>query len=253
MFVAVAGGCRSAKEEGSQRRVAVAAAADLEFALKDIVAAFERQHPDIKVTTTCGSSGNFFHQLSNQAPFDVFLSADVDYPRQLIDQGQAVKDSEFRYAVGHIVVWVPRASQLDLDKLGIRAVADPSVRKLAIANPRHAPYGRAAEAALKKLGLYDEVKARLVLGDNIAQAAQFVDSGSADAGIIALSLARAPTMRDKGRFVLVPPDAYPRLEQSGVILKWAADRDAARALCDFVRGKEGQAILEKYGFDSPEE
>jgi molybdate transport system substrate-binding protein len=231
----------------------VAAAADLKFALDEVVGAFERQHPDIRVKATYGSSGSFFAQLSNEAPFDLFLSADIDYPRKLIEQGKAEKGSEFLYAVGHLVVWVPAASKLDVQKLGIRALADPSVKKVAIANPRQAPYGRAAEAALKKLGVYDDVKGRLVLGENIAQAAQFVESGAADAGVIALSLALAPAMRDTGRYWEVPLDAYPRLEQGGVLLKWAKDPEAAQALLDFLTGGEGRAILKRYGFILPGE
>src|SRR5262249_13249732 len=146
------------------------------------------------------------------------LYADIDYPRELARQGKAVQDSEFRYAVGHLVVWAPNGSGLDRNKLGIRAVADPSVRKVAVANPRTVPYGRAAEAALTQLGVYDEVRGRLVFGENFAQAAQFVESGAADVGLIALSLALSPTMKDKGRYWPVPLDPYPRLDQGGVIL-----------------------------------
>jgi molybdate transport system substrate-binding protein len=236
-----------------QREVRVAAAADLKFALDEVAGAFERQSPGIKVTPTYGSSGNFFAQLSNEAPFDLFLSADIDYPRKLVEQGKAARGSEFVYAVGHLVVWVPTGSKADVAKLGLRALLDPSVKKVAIANPQHAPYGRAAEAALKKLGVYDHVKDRLVLGDNVAQAAQFVESGAADAGVIALSLARAPTMRDRGRYAEVPLDAYPRLEQGGIILRWAKDREAAQALRDFLTGPEGRAVLDRYGFLLPGE
>jgi molybdate transport system substrate-binding protein len=237
----------------ARREVAVAAAADLKFALPDVVAAFGRQRPDVAVKVTYGSSGNFFTQLSNQAPFDLFLSADIDYPRKLIEQGRAVPGSEFVYAVGHLVVWVPNGSPLDLDALGLRAVLDPAVRKVAIANPRHAPYGRAANAALRHSGVYEQVKDRLVLGDNIAQTAQFVESGAADVGVIALSLALAPAMRDKGRYWSVPLDAYPRLEQGGVILTWAKDQDATQALRAFIMGEGGRAILPKYGFILPGE
>jgi molybdate transport system substrate-binding protein len=240
-------------EKPDQREVAVAAAADLKFAFDELISAFQNQHPGIKVTATYGASGNFYAQLSNKAPFDLFLSADIEYPRKLIDQGLALNESEFSYAVGHLVVWVPNASKLDLDKLGFQAVADPSVQKLAIANPKHAPYGRAAEAALKKFGVYDEVKDRLVLGENIAQAAQYVESGSADAGLIALSLALAPTMREKGRSWVVPLDAYPRLEQGGVILNWAKDQEAAQALIAFMTSTEGRLILKQYGFLLPGE
>ena len=160
----------------NERVVQVAAAADLRFALDEIIESFQRQHQDIKAQVTYGSSGNFFAQLSNRAPFDIYFSADVDYPRKLIEQGLAIKETEFLYAVGRIVVWAPRRSSLDLERLGIRALLDPAVRKIAIANPKHAPYGRAAEAAMRKLGVYEQVQERLVLGENIAQTAQFIET-----------------------------------------------------------------------------
>src|SRR5207302_1317049 len=152
-----------------------------------------------------------------------------------------------------LVLWVRNDFPLKLDKLGVEAVLDPAVRKLAIANPRHAPYGRAADAALKKLGLYERVQDRLVFGENIAQTAQFVETGAADAGLIALSLARSPAFREKGHYHEVPADAYPRLDQGGVILTWAADRGAADALRDFLAGDAGKAVLKRYGFSVPGE
>jgi molybdate transport system substrate-binding protein len=236
-----------------RREVTVAAAADLQFALGEVIAEFERRHPDVAVKVTYGSSGQFFAQLSNDAPFDLYLSADVEYPRKLIEQGRAVTGSEFVYAVGHLVVWVPNGSPLDLDALGIRAVLDPAVRKVAVANSKYAPYGRAAEAALKHFGVYDQVKDRLVLGENIAQTAQFVESGAADVGLIALSLALAPAMRDRGRYWAVPLDAYPRLEQGGCILSRANDKESTQALRAFIMGAGGRAILPKYGFILPGE
>jgi molybdate transport system substrate-binding protein len=238
---------------GVEREVRVAAAADLKFALEEVTSEFRAKHPGIKVSVTYGSSGTLFAQLTNDAPFDLFLSADIDFPRKLVEQGKAAKESEFLYAVGHLVVWVPSGSNLDLDTLGIRAVTDPAVKKVAVANPRTAPYGRAAEAALKSLGVYDAVKDRLVVGENIAQTAQFVESGSADAGLIALSLALSQAMRDKGRYWPVPLDAYPRLEQGGVILSGANDVEAARTLRTFLTGADGRAILKRYGFTRPGE
>jgi molybdate transport system substrate-binding protein len=237
----------------ASRVVAVAAASDLKFALDEVIARFLKGHPDVDLKASYGSSGNFFAQLSDGAPFDLYLAADIDYPRRLIDAGRAEPDSLFLYAVGRLVVWVPNASPLDLEALGMRVVADPSVRKIAIANPRHAPYGRAAEAAMKTLGVYDAVKDRLVQGENIAQAAQFVESGSADVGILALSLAMAPAMRDKGRYWAVPLDAYPPLRQGGVILARTGAREATRLLKDFIAGPEGRAILARYGFVAPKE
>jgi molybdate transport system substrate-binding protein len=233
------------------RTVSVAAASDLKFALDEIAAAFRVANPSIEVAPTYGSSGNFFAQLTNRAPFDLYLSADIEYPKKLIAQGQGIAETAFNYAIGEIVVWVPKTSPLDLDQRGIDVLLDSSVKKIAIANPQHAPYGRAAEAALKHLGLYDQVKERLALGDNIAQTAQFISTGAADVGIIALSLAVAPPMRETGRFWRVPPDAYPPIEQGGVILQWARDRPAADALRAFILGTEGRRILEKYGFRLP--
>ena len=133
--------------------------------------------------TTFGSSGNFFAQLSNKAPLDIFFSADIGYPRKLIEQGDGLKETEFSYAVGHLGIWVRNDSSLDLDKNEITVLSDPAVKKIAIANPRFAPYGRAAEAALKHFEIYESIQDRLVLGDNIAQTAQFVESGAADVGV----------------------------------------------------------------------
>jgi len=230
----------------------VAAAADLRFALDEIVEVFRQQHPDMDLRVTYGSSGNFYAQLSNRAPFDVFLSADVDYPRRLSREGLAAPDTEFVYAVGRIVVWVARNSPVDVEKLGIQALLDPSVHKIAIANPRFAPYGRAAEAAMKKLGVYARVQDRLVLGENIVQTAQFIESGAADIGIISQSLALHPPLRDKGRSWEVPLDAYPLHEQAGVIMEWAQDRAAADALRAFLLSNEGRAILGRYGLATVE-
>ena len=236
-----------------QSEVRVAAATDLKFALDEMVDLFHVRHPNIKVQVTYGSSGNFYAQLSNRAPFDVFLSADVDYPHRLVREGLASADDEFLYGVGRIVIWVRQSSSIDVERLGMQSLLSPDVRKIAIANPRHAPYGRAAEAAMKSTGVYEQVKDRLVLGDTVLQAGQFVESGNADIGIISRSHALAPSLRDKGRFWEVPLDAYPRRVQGGVILSWAQDRSAAEALRDFVLGEEGRSILKRYGFETPEE
>jgi molybdate transport system substrate-binding protein len=192
-----------------------------------------------------GSSGNFYAQIRNQAPFDVFLSADVEYPRKLIQEGIGARDSLFVYAVGRIVVWVPTSSPLD-PATALRAA---SVRHVAIANPRHAPYGRAAEAALRSLGVYDSVVGKLVLGENVAQTLEFVQSGAADVGVVALSLALAPPVRDQGRYWEVPLEAYPKIEQGGVILK---ESKAAREFRSFLMAAGGRRILKEYGFFLPE-
>jgi molybdate transport system substrate-binding protein len=247
LIVAEMLGCSPAGKE-----VTVAAAADLKFALDEVVTAFQKEHPDIQVRVTYGSSGKLFAQLHNHAPFDLFFSADMDYPRRLLDEGLASQDGGFIYAVGHLVIWVPRDSPIAIEKLGMSALLDPSVRKIAIANPKHAPYGRAAEAALKAAGLYDKVHERLVYGENVVQTAQFVQTGSADVGLIALSLALAPGLEARGRYWEIPASGYPRLEQGGAIMSWAKNPRAAEALRDFVLGTQGKAILRRYGFFLPE-
>jgi molybdate transport system substrate-binding protein len=229
----------------------VAAAADLRFALDDLVKDFEEQYPGTKINVTYGSSGNFFAQFQNGAPFDLFFSADIEDPRKLAERGLGA-DDVFLYAIGCIVVWVPKDSPVAVEKLGIKALLEPSIRKIAVANPEHAPYGRAAVAALKALNVYDQVASRLVYGENIAQTAQFVQSGAADAGMLALSLAVAPQMRDAGRFWQVPLDAYPRMEQGGIILKSSKNLETARAFRDFVLGDQGREILKRFGFYLPE-
>jgi molybdate transport system substrate-binding protein len=236
----------------ADRRLDVAAASDLRFAMDDLVAAFNKTRPEITVSVSYGSSGNFLSQITNGAPFDLFFSADIEYPRGLAGAGLAPKGSEFLYAVGRIVVWVPTASRVPIER-GLPALAAPEVRRIAIANPTHAPYGRAAEAALRAQGIYDAVKDKFVFGENIAQTAQFVQSGAADAGIIALALAVSPALSKEGRYFEVPLEAYPRMEQGGIILGKARDPEAARALRDFVLGPEGRATLKRYGFFLPGE
>jgi molybdate transport system substrate-binding protein len=228
----------------------IAAASDLKFALAEVRAAFERLHPGSTVTVTDGSSGSFFAQLAHEAPFDLFLSADIDYARRLVEQGQGAPNSDFAYARGHIVVWVPKDSRV-VDQPGLEFLREGGVQKIAIANPTTAPYGRAAVAALKNLGVYDAVEPKLVYGDNVAQAAQMVESGAADVGIIALSLAVSPAMRDQGRYWQVPDGAHPPLVQGGVILRWAQDARLAGEFRDFLRSGAGKSIFRQFGFDEP--
>lgn len=233
------------------RQVRIAAAADLKWALEESRIIFERDHPEITCTLTFGSSGNFFAQLSQRAPFDLFLSADVDYPRRLAEQGDGIKGSLFTYAMGHLVVWVPKASPIPLEQMGLKAVLHPSVNRVAIANPKTAPYGRAAEAALTSAGLMPGLRDKLVLGENIAQTAQFIQTGNADIGLISLSLASTAPMKNTGRFWLVPEGQHPSIEQGGVILTWAQDLEAARTFRTFLLGPKGTEVLKKYGFACP--
>jgi len=230
----------------------IAAASDLKFALDEAVVVF-RKDQDMQVKVTYGSSGSLFAQIDNGAPFDLFLSADAKFPRLLINNGKAEKESLFQYARGHLVLWVPHSSRLDIDGSGLKSLFDASVRKIAIANPDVAPYGTAAVAAMKSAGVYGAVRGKLVLGENVAQAAQFIESGAAEAGIIALSLALAPNLKDKGRFWEVPPDTFPPLEQAGVIRSGSAQREAATKLREFLMSEAGREVLRRYGFLLPDD
>ena len=231
------------------QEIAVAAAADLKFAMSEVAGQYERQTGN-KVTVTYGSSGNFFSQLQNGAPFDLFFSADIDYVRKLETGGFAEPGTLYRYAVGRIVIWTPADSKVNVTELGWRALLNGSVQKIAIANPEHAPYGRAAVAAMQKAGMYDQVKAKLVYADNISQAAQFVQSGNAQAGIVALSLAVSSAMQD-GRRWEIPADMHPPIEQAAIVLKNARNKDAARSFLDFIKTEAARATLAKYGFSFP--
>jgi molybdate transport system substrate-binding protein len=233
--------------------VLVAAASDLSFPIKEIITQFE-QRTGNTVKLTLGSSGSFQAQISNGAPFDVYLSADVDYVRQLERAGLVEPGSVYVYAVGRIVIWVPNGSPIDVQKLGIESLLQPAAKRIAIANPSTAPYGRAAVAALRHFNVYDRVSPRLVLGENIAQTAQFVSTGAADIGIIAHSSALADPMRSAGKYWEIPADAYPRLDQAMAILKQARKAghlDAARAFYEWFRNDASRAILKKYGFSLP--
>jgi molybdate transport system substrate-binding protein len=234
------------------QEIVVAAAADMSAALPVIAAAYTKKTRQ-EVRISFGSSGNLTNQIRNGAPFDVFFSADEEYPQQLIAEGLASKDPLYRYAVGRLVLWVPGDSPLDLPKMGMRALLDSSVKKISITNPATAPYGRAAAAALRHFGIYDQVSSRLVLGENVSQAAQFVESGNAQAGLIALSHALAPALKDKGRYWTVPLDAYPTLNQAAVVLSRSKQQDAARRFLEFLRSPEATSLLGGYGFSLPAE
>jgi molybdate transport system substrate-binding protein len=226
--------------------ITVAAASDLQFALTDLAARFQKETGN-SVKLTFGSSGNFFAQIQNGAPFDLLFSADVDYPHRLESKGLAEPGSLYEYAQGKIVIWVRADSKLDLNR-GLEVLLDPSVSKIAIASPNHAPYGRAAVSAMQNAGVYQRVRDKLVLGENISQTTSFVVAGSADAGIIALSLALAPSMKAKGRYAEIPASTYPPIRQACVILKTSQKKEIARQFVDFVKRPAGTRLLQSYGF-----
>lgn len=233
----------------SAENLTIAAASDLSFAMKELVAEYE-QVTGSPVKVTLGSSGNFYAQIQNGAPFDLYFSADIGYPKKLEESGLTVPGSLYRYAVGRIVLWTGTASHLDVSR-GFEVLRDPGVKKIAIANPKHAPYGRAAVAAMESFKVYDSVKDRLILGENISQAAQFIESGACEIGIIALSLAVAPALKEKGVYWEIPAGAHPPIEQGAVIVKASKQQASARLFLEFVKGPQGQEIMKRYGFTLP--
>lgn len=242
---AVAFACRlSAAQE-----ITVAAAADLQSAMQDVAAQFQKD-TGTTVRVTYGSSGNFFQQIQNGAPFDMFFSANLDYPKKLESAGQVESETYYQYAKGKIVVWVLKDSKLKLDS-GLQALLDPSVQKIAVANPQHAPYGQAAVAAMQKEGIYEKLQPKFVMGENISQTASFVVSGSADAGVVALSLALSPNMKDRGRYVEIPAAEYPPIDQACVILNSSKNKAAARQFLAYIKTAAVAEILVKYGFEVP--
>lgn len=232
------------------RELNIAAAADLSSALQEIAANYEKK-TRAAVKLSFGASGALTQQIQNGAPFDLFFSADMDYPKRLIAEGKAESSTLYRYAVGQLVLWVPSESQLDVEQKGMAVLQDPSVKKIAMANPQHAPYGRAAAAALKHYGLSEKVADRIVLGENISQAAQFVESGNSQVGFVALAHAMAPAMQGKGRYWTVPADAYPQLDQGVVVISRSPHQQEAAAFLEYVKSAEGAAVLKRYGFSSP--
>ena len=231
----------------SQPFLTVAAAADLSSALNEVSGIYQNK-TGVKLRLSFGSSGALTQQIQQGAPFDVFFSADMDYPRQLIASGDADPNSLYQYATGKLVLWVPADSPLDIEHKGMDILLDPFVKKIALANPRHAPYGRAAIAALKHEGLYGRLADRLVMGENVSQAAQFVESGNAQAGFVALAHALAPAMQGKGKYWRVPDVDYPSLAQGVVVLTHSHYKKEASDFLEFIRSKEAAEVFRKYGF-----
>jgi molybdate transport system substrate-binding protein len=229
------------------QELTVAAAADLRPALEEIAAQFHAAS-GVQIKAIYGSSGNFYQQIQNGAPFDFFFSANADYPKKLEAAGLNVPGTFYEYARGKIVVMVSASSTLDL-KRGLSVLLDPAVKKIAIADPSHAPYGQAAVSAMKAEKIYDQVSARLVTGENISQAASFVISGAADVGIVALSLALSAG--PQVRYAQIPAGDYPPIQQACVVLKSSKNQDLATKFEMYLRTEEVGKIFERFGFETP--
>jgi molybdate transport system substrate-binding protein len=227
-----------------QTPLRVAAAADLEPVLPRILSQFE-QGTGIHAEATYQASAAFTTQIQNGAPFDLLLSADLSYPKRLIDAGLADSPTPIIYAGGTLVLWARKDSKLPPPS--IELLRYPGLRRLAVANPERAPYGRAAVAALTNLKIYNAVKSRLVTAENIAQAAQFVDSGNADAGLISLTSALTERLSRSGNYFVIPRDLYPPIDQGAVVLKHTSQSPAAHKLLDYLLTAPVQAQLAKAG------
>lgn len=230
-------------------KITVAAAADLKFAMDEIVTTFKKANPGDEVDVIYGSSGKFHTQIQQGAPYDLFFSADIGFPRELAKNGFATAEVK-PYAFGRIVLW---SASLDATKMTMDSLADPKITRIAIANPKHAPYGKRAEEALRASGQWDKVEAKLVYGENIAHTAQFVQTGNAQVGIIALSLAVNQELASKGGYWLIPENLHQPLEQGYVITKRAESSALAKRFADYMGGKPVRAIMTKYGFVLPSE
>lgn len=227
----------------------IAAASDLVFCLEEMNAAFKQREPDADIKLTLGSSGNFHAQIKNGAPYEVFLSADLSYPNDLAASGHADARTLTRYAIGRVVLWTVNPA-IDVSA-GLAALAQPVVKRIAIANPEHAPYGRAAKTAIERAGLWNTVNAKIIYGENISQTAQFVQTGNAEAGLVALSLVLAPKMRGTGKYFLVPQEAHSPLEQGAILTTRGAANLLATRYIQYLRTPEARLIFERYGFSLP--
>ena len=230
-------------------KITIAAAADLKFAMDEIVTGFKQSHVGNEVEVIYGSSGKFNTQIQQGAPYDLFFSADISYPRELAKNGMAASEVK-PYAFGRIVLW---SNSMDAAKMTLANLTDPKISRIAIANPKHAPYGKRAEEALRTSGLWDKLQPKLVFGENIAHTAQFVQTGNAQVGIIALSLAVNPELAKKGGYYLIPEKLHKPLEQGYVITRRGAGKLLAKQFADYMGSKSTRSIMTKYGFVLPGE
>lgn len=230
-------------------KITIAAAADLKFAMDEIVAAFKTTNPSDEFNVVYGSSGKFRTQIRQGAPYDLYFSADINFARELAKDGFSASEVN-AYAFGRIVLW--RAS-MDASKLSLASLADKNISRIAIANPQHAPYGKRAEEALRAAGMWERVEPKLVYGENIAHTAQFVQTGNAQVGIIALALAVNPELASKGGYWLIPDKLHEPLEQGYIVTKRAEGSVLAKRFAEYMGSKAARTVMSKYGFVLPSE
>ncbi len=227
--------------------ITIVAASSIKFAMADIVSKFNAEHHNDEVKAIYGSSGKFTAQIQNGAPFDMFFAADVNFPQTLKKEGQTSADPVV-YAIGRLVIW---SSTTDATKLTLKKLSESALRKVAIANPEHAPYGMRAKEAMKSAGVWEKIQGKLVFGENVEHTAQMVSTGAADAGIIPLSLVLNPAMVKQGGYSLIDVGLHEPLAQAFVITKRAKDSALARRFAAYFQTPESRKIMESYGFALP--
>lgn len=232
----------------AQQRLRIAAASSMTFAFKELVPHFEELHPEVRVEVIYGSSGNFHAQIKQGAPFDLFFSADTSFPQSLVDTGHALGPVTV-YALGRIALW---SHTHDLSAWQLADVATKDQQKIAIANPRHAPYGRAAEEAFRAAGVWKQIETRLTYGENVSQTLQYMELGTATLGVLPLSVVASPTLKEKGSYLLIPADLHSPLEQGYVVTMLGRGSKPAKAFTAFLTQPSSRALLDGYGFTFPQ-
>ena len=231
--------------------IKIVAASDLIYALNDIKKAYLATHPNSKISISFGSSGKAYTQILHSAPYDIYFSANMDYVERLYKRGLTIGKPKV-YAYGRIGLWIPLSKGIDA-KGGINTLLNPNIKKISIANPKHAPYGKAAKEALESQNIYNKIKNKLIFGENVSQAVQFAISGACDAVVAPLSLAISKPLRDKGSFYLFPNSWHKPIIQGYALLKRASNNSLAKSFIDFVGSKESREIFKRYGFRIPKE
>jgi molybdate transport system substrate-binding protein len=219
------------------------------YVLEELHAAFQSQQRDVKLTVATGASGNLVAQIQHGAPFDVFLSADMDHPKSLIARNAAESKSLMTFAIGRLVLWTVKPA-IGLESF-VATMKDKAVRRIALANTETAPYGVAAKQALERAGVAHEIRAKLVFGENITQTAQFVETGNADVGLVALSLVLSPALKTRGKWIPVPEDLYTPILQGAVLTRRGSTNPAAGRYMEFLQSAEAQEILKRFGYSIP--
>lgn len=236
------------RSEARAQDVSIAAASDLKFALDEVIAAFKRVHPEVTVTVTYGSSGKLHTQIRQGAPFDVYFSADIAYPRQLVAAGLGGSEVKL-YAIGRLALW---SSSLDASRMTLASLSDARIHRIALANPKHAPYGKRAQEALMAAGLWATLEPKLAMGENVAQAVQFVQSGAAQVGIIAAALAVHPQLAKQGGHTLIPAHLHQPLEQGLLVTRRGALRPWPKVFAAYLDAPQSRQTFVKNGFALPD-